>query len=55
MWGWNVLTPGPPFTEARASGVRKAMVLMTDGTNNVSRLPTAPTKARMLLRRTGRC
>ena len=31
MWGWNVLTPEPPFTEARASGVRKAMVLMTDG------------------------
>ncbi len=36
MWGWNVLTPEPPFTQARASGVRKAMVLMTDGENSVS-------------------
>jgi Flp pilus assembly protein TadG len=36
MWGWNVLTHYPPFTEARAKGVRKAMVLMTDGANSRS-------------------
>jgi Flp pilus assembly protein TadG len=36
MWGWNVLTHDPPFTEARAKGVRKAMVLMTDGANSRS-------------------
>ena len=35
MWGWNVLSRDPPFTEAKASG-RKAMVLMTDGENNRS-------------------
>jgi Mg-chelatase subunit ChlD len=34
MWGWNVLSPAPPFTEARDRGVRKAMVLMTDGKNS---------------------
>src|SRR5262245_11908394 len=36
MWGWNVLSHDPPFTEARAKGVRKAMVLMTDGANSRS-------------------
>jgi von Willebrand factor type A domain len=36
MWGWNVLTHDAPFTEARAKGVRKAMVLMTDGSNSRS-------------------
>ena len=36
MWGWNVLTHDPPFTEARAKGVRKALVLMTDGANSRS-------------------
>jgi Flp pilus assembly protein TadG len=36
MWGWNLLSHDPPFTEARAKGVRKAMVLMTDGANTRS-------------------
>jgi Flp pilus assembly protein TadG len=36
MWGWNVLSHHPPFTEARAKNVRKAMVLMTDGANTRS-------------------
>jgi Flp pilus assembly protein TadG len=39
MWGWNVLTPAPPFSEARAKGVRKAMVLMTDGKNTATLFP----------------
>jgi hypothetical protein len=39
MWGWNVLTPAPPFSEARAKGVRKAMVLMTDGANTATLFP----------------
>jgi hypothetical protein len=34
--GWNLLSHGPPFTEARAKSVRKAMVLMTDGANTRS-------------------
>src|SRR5262245_21470432 len=36
MWGWNVLTHDPPYIEARVKGVRKAMLLMTDGENNRS-------------------
>jgi Flp pilus assembly protein TadG len=40
IWGWNVLSPDPPFTEARAKGVRKAMVLMTDGKNTNSLSPS---------------
>jgi Flp pilus assembly protein TadG len=36
MWGWNVLSQDAPFTEARAKGVRKAVVLMTDGANTRS-------------------
>src|SRR5262245_44030194 len=40
MWGWNVLSPDPPFSEARAKGVRKAMVLMSDGKNTNSLSPS---------------
>jgi Mg-chelatase subunit ChlD len=36
MWGWNVLSPEAPFTEARTRGVHKAMVLMSDGENSVA-------------------
>jgi Flp pilus assembly protein TadG len=43
FWGWAVLSPGEPFTEARQYGekidgvpVQKVMVLMTDGANTRS-------------------
>jgi len=39
MWGWRVLSPDTPFTEAsnsKASGAVKTMVVMTDGMNTRS-------------------
>lgn len=39
-WGWRVLSPSEPFTEGAACGdTRKAIVLMTDGTNNIDPKP----------------
>ncbi len=39
-WGWRVLSPGAPFTEGAAYGkIRKVLVLMTDGTNNIDPSP----------------
>ncbi len=42
LWGWNVLTPDPPFTEAAPMDgkVNKVMVVMTDGAN--TRAPDYP-------------
>ncbi|MEI8145548.1 MAG: hypothetical protein WCH83_08815, partial [Alphaproteobacteria bacterium] len=38
MWGWRVLSPGPPFTEGRPYGdVPKIIVLMSDGQNSLVR------------------
>ncbi|WP_139315230.1 pilus assembly protein [Mongoliimonas terrestris] len=37
-WGWRVVSPGEPFTEGKAygsRGVRKVIVLMTDGENQM--------------------
>lgn len=35
-WGWRVLSPGEPFSEGKPYGkIKKVMVLMTDGINNV--------------------
>lgn len=35
-WGMRVLTPGAPFTEGSSDpGVKKVMVVMTDGVNNL--------------------
>lgn len=42
MWGWRVLSPGPPFTEGRPYEDlqnRKVIVLMTDGSNDHIGLP----------------
>lgn len=42
IWGWNMLTPEEPLTEARDAseiadlGGRKVLVLMTDGSNTTS-------------------
>lgn len=39
LWGWRVLSPGAPFTEGQPYNndkVVKAMVLLTDGENNVA-------------------
>ena len=44
LWGWNVLDPAEPFTEAKtiaemnAVNGRKIMVIMTDGSNTASPL-----------------
>ncbi len=49
IWGWNVLSPGAPFTQAKAYDPdkrkpRKVMVFMTDGVNTRSmNSPTATT------------
>ncbi len=42
VWGWRVLSPGPPFTEGVAPGQEhyettvKALVLLSDGENSVT-------------------
>ncbi|PPD29663.1 MAG: hypothetical protein CTY20_05640 [Hyphomicrobium sp.] len=39
-WGWRVLSPEPPFTEGAQYGkIRKVLVLMTDGVNNIDPTP----------------
>lgn len=44
VWGWNLLTSDAPYTEARTQvevetkGVRKVLVLMSDGGNNAKPL-----------------
>lgn len=48
MWGWRMLTNEAPFTEAKISTVskpvKKIMVIMTDGENQISAdIPTNPT------------
>lgn len=36
-WGWRVLSPGEPFTSgAKYGDVRKILVMMTDGENDIS-------------------
>ena len=38
VWGWKTLSSRPPFTEGRperGAGLRKILVLLTDGTNNL--------------------
>ncbi|WP_181704722.1 TadE/TadG family type IV pilus assembly protein [Chthonobacter rhizosphaerae] len=38
-WGWRAISPGEPFTEGKlydAKGVRKVIVLMTDGENTLN-------------------
>ncbi|MGF1649495.1 MAG: hypothetical protein ACFCUN_03500 [Hyphomicrobiaceae bacterium] len=40
MWGWRLLSPDPPFTEARPANDdnnRKYLVIMTDGENTYQR------------------
>ncbi len=41
MWGWRVLSPGEPFTHGskKGAGIRKAMVVLTDGVNSFGTLP----------------
>lgn len=37
MWGWHTLSPNSPFTDGKAygtTGVKKIIVLLTDGDNN---------------------
>jgi Mg-chelatase subunit ChlD len=41
IWGKRVLSPGDPFSASNAAGVRKFIVLVTDGRNTKS--PTYPT------------
>ncbi|SOE08378.1 Flp pilus assembly protein TadG [Hoeflea halophila] len=38
MWGWRVLSPQAPFSEGKtySKGVRKFMIVMTDGANTLS-------------------
>ena len=37
MWGWRVLSPGAPFTEAAPYGkTKKYLVIMTDGQNDIN-------------------
>lgn len=39
-WGWRTISPTAPFTEGSAYGdVRKVIVLMTDGENNINPAP----------------
>jgi len=48
MWGWRVLSPEPPFTEAAPYDPKnkKYLVLMTDGLNSfVANNPGGPTKS----------
>jgi hypothetical protein len=48
MWGWRVLSPEPPFTEAAPYDpkTKKYLVLMTDGLNSfVANNPGGPTKS----------
>lgn len=47
MWGWRVLSPGPPFTEGSEYGkAQKYIVLMTDGLNSfVENNADGPTKS----------
>lgn len=43
-WGWRTLSSRAPFTEGRPKndlGVEKIMVLLTDGTNNLGRIPNS--------------
>ena len=43
-WGWRVLSPEPPFTEGAPYGkIRKILVLMTDGVNNIDVSPDPET------------
>jgi len=38
MWGWRVVSPGAPYTQGAAygeAGVRKVLVVLTDGKNTV--------------------
>ena len=44
MWGWRTLTNREPFTEGAPSkklGVRKILVLLTDGTNSLGTVPNS--------------
>lgn len=45
MWGWRVLSPGPPFSDAAPyksnPPTRKVMILMTDGENTKSQSDVA--------------
>ena len=39
VWAWRVLSPQPPFTEGagkNAEGVRRAVIILTDGVNLIS-------------------
>ena len=42
-WGWRVLSPGPPFTQGASYSdpdVQKAIILLTDGNNEIVRQNT---------------
>jgi Flp pilus assembly protein TadG len=42
-WAWRLLSPGAPFTEGKAYGtIRKVMVLMSDGENRIVREVISP-------------
>ena len=44
-WGWNMLTPGVPLSQADGSGrvpVQRVLILLTDGTNTYSTLGGFP-------------
>jgi Flp pilus assembly protein TadG len=44
VWGWKTLSSRPPFTEGRPEsgiGLRKILVLLTDGTNNLGPISNA--------------
>lgn len=42
-WGWRVLSPAEPFTEAStAAGAKRIMIVMSDGENQLSRNPQRP-------------
>jgi hypothetical protein len=46
MWGWRVLSPGPPFTEGAPYGsARKHLVLMSDGLNSFVENAEGPVKS----------
>lgn len=41
-WGWRVLSPGAPFTQGASytdDSVKKVIILLTDGQNDIGRLP----------------
>lgn len=41
-WGWRLLTPGEPFTQSQGGGVKRVIVLLSDGTNTMPHVIANP-------------